>query len=263
MRVILYPYKMASASVNALAQEISSRGVDVLKVYPDGKYKPREGDIIFNWGNGRQPSWRSSKVYNLPDRVEQTGNKLSAFNTMSKSGVSIPNMTDNKQVAQSWVNDGAVVVVRHKLRGHSGDGIQLVSSGIDNGSLTGIVPDAPLYTQYVKKLREYRVHVFNKKVIHWQQKMVRRDFDKDKVNYQIRNHDNGWIYATEAATPPPSGVITHALAAVETLGLSFGAVDVVYNDKSAMPYVLEVNTAPGLEGITVTTYADAILGECK
>ena len=43
-----------------------------------------------------------------------------------------------------------------------------------------------------------------------------------------------------------------ATKAVAALGLDFGAVDVIYNEKYGRAYVLEVNTAPGLgEGIAI------------
>jgi D-alanine-D-alanine ligase-like ATP-grasp enzyme len=41
------------------------------------------------------------------------------------------------------------------------------------------------------------------------------------------------------------------------LGLDFGAADVLFNARRNQAYVLEVNTAPGLEGQTVNDYAEA------
>jgi len=52
-----------------------------------------------------------------------------------------------------------------------------------------------------------------------------------------------------------------ALAAVSALGLDFGAVDIIYNEHENQYYVLEVNTAPGLEGTTVEKYAEAFAKE--
>jgi len=252
---------MASESVKALTAELTERGHDVIKVYPDRNYKYRKGDLVINWGNGRVPTWEAAKVLNPPKQVEVAGNKLSAFTAMSRQGVSIPEMTDNRATAQQYVNDGSVIVVRHLLRGHSGAGIELVGINILAGDRTGIVPEAPLYTVYRKKSREYRIHVFNNNVLYWQQKMVRRDFPKEDVNYQVRNHANGWIYATEAATQPPPAVLEQAKFAVQSLGLNFGAVDVVLNEHHQLASVLEVNTAPGVVGTTVTKYANAIIGE--
>ena len=57
----------------------------------------------------------------------------------------------------------------------------------------------------------------------------------------------------------PTGLRDISRDAVTALGLEFGAVDIIYNDKSKKLFVLEVNTAPGIEGATVTKYKDAIL----
>ena len=51
-------------------------------------------------------------------------------------------------------------------------------------------------------------------------------------------------------------VRAQSVAAVRSLGLDFGAVDVVERQNKA--YVLEVNTAPGLVGTTLEKYVDAI-----
>ena len=48
-------------------------------------------------------------------------------------------------------------------------------------------------------------------------------------------------------------------AAIKALGLDFGAVDIIYNEAEDQHYVLEVNTAPGLEGTTLQKYTEAIL----
>ena len=45
---------------------------------------------------------------------------------------------------------------------------------------------------------------------------------------------------------------------MESIGLDFGAVDVIYNGHSNRAYVLEINTAPGLTGTTLDNYAAAL-----
>src|SRR3546814_6628533 len=47
------------------------------------------------------------------------------------------------------------------------------------------------------KKQEYRVHVLNGKVVDVQRKARVKDFPDDKVNWKIRNHDNGFIYARD------------------------------------------------------------------
>ena len=50
-------------------------------------------------------------------------------------------------------------------------------------------------------------------------------------------------------------VITEATKAFNQIeGLTFGSVDVIYNEHRDKAYVLEVNTASGLSGETVDDY---------
>ena len=49
-----------------------------------------------------------------------------------------------------------------------------------------------------------------------------------------------------------------AVLSVKAVGLDFAGVDVIWNDKQKKAYVLEVNTAPGIEGQTVVNYAKAM-----
>jgi len=113
---------------------------------------------------------------------------------------------------------------------------------------------APLYVRYVPKQDEYRVHVAFGRVIAVQRKARRTDVENP--NWQIRNHANGFVFAREGVQAPIA-VIDQAVAAVAAMGLDFGGVDVIWNDRRRAAYVLEINTACGLEGQTVNDYAEA------
>jgi glutathione synthase/RimK-type ligase-like ATP-grasp enzyme len=123
--------------------------------------------------------------------------------------------------------------------------------------LDGNPPQAPLYTQYIKKKHEYRAHVFGGKVIDIQQKRKKRGFD-DERNTRIRNLHNGYIYSREGIEPPED-LQDQATRAVAACQYQYGAVDVIWNEKQNKSYVLEVNSRPGLMGTTVERYADAIV----
>jgi D-alanine-D-alanine ligase-like ATP-grasp enzyme len=76
-------------------------------------------------------------------------------------------------------------------------------------------------------------------------------------NY-VRSYENGWIFAREDVVRNPAAEAA-AIAAVASLGLDFGAVDVILREGKA--YVLEVNTAPGIEGATLSAYLEAFRHE--
>jgi D-alanine-D-alanine ligase-like ATP-grasp enzyme len=103
------------------------------------------------------------------------------------------------------------------------------------------------------------VHVFKGKMIHKQRKARRLDVPDEEVNWKVRNHDNGFIFQIEDFDMPEDCAV-QSIAAVEALGLHFGAVDVVYNAKEQRAYVLEVNSAPGLSGTTLDKYVEAFNG---
>jgi glutathione synthase/RimK-type ligase-like ATP-grasp enzyme len=204
-------------------------------------------------------------VLNNPVAVATSADKLAFFqaslhwNSAEVREVIIPWTTD-KDEAEGWLSDGDRVVVRHTTRGSGGQGIDVINEGD--------LPHAPLYTKYIKKSAEYRVHVKCRQgledrlpvVFDAQQK--RKQNDNEDVDYQIRSHANGWVFC-RSGIEVPEYVTNAAKLVVAELGLDFGAVDVVYNRHYNRAYVLEVNTAPGLEGTTLTTYTDMIRARAR
>lgn len=227
----------------------------VRKLYNDerSRYIPSARSVVVNWGSSTCPFSLAgvARVFNRPECIARASDKLVAFRALKEAkDVSIPEFTESKEEAEKWIEEGAVIVARTQLRAHSGEGI-VVCSRVED------LPDCKLYTKYVKKKKEFRVHVMNGKVIDVQQKKQRVDFEGE-VNYAVRNHQNGWIYAREEIVQP-DGLTENAIAAVKCLGLDFGAVDIVWNERANQCYVLEVNSAPGLEGSSVDIYTNELL----
>lgn len=244
-RIIIYPFSMASQSSKDLRDRLGA-----VRVYPDGNYRPREDDLIINWGMGREPEWFSrvtGTFLNDPACVNVAGNKLLTLQKLQACGISIPRFTTDREVAD---NEFRGIVVRHSLREHSGRGIELVR-------LRGQeIPQAPLYTELIESIGEYRVHVFDGMIIDYIKKRREYDDEPEDDERYIRSHNNGWIFTRENLRW--LGRIEQlALDSVESLGLDFGAVDIV-KDKSGRAYTLEVNTAVSMEGQTLENYVNAI-----
>ena len=237
----IYPYSGASESAKVLA---NSLGIKRLK---------REGgavavDILINWGCSainREVVYEA--IINHPAAVKKAANKLETFRSLDGT-VPLPDWTESFEEASGWLAEGYTVVARTELNGHSGQGIVLADH-IDQ------LPLAKLYTKYVNKDQEYRVHVFRGEVIFEQRKARKKDVPDDQVNWKIRNHGNGFIFAHRDVFIAPDGKEA-AVQAVEKLGLDFGAVDLMLG-KNGLFYVLEVNTACGLEGTTLERYTEA------
>lgn len=245
-RIRIYPYKLYSESARALATAL-----DTLCVKPDGRYRPRENDLIVNWGNSKFPSWWNGSVglfLNNPYVVKNAVNKLTTLQLLQRNGVSTPEWTTSFSQAQEWIDQGETVVERHNLTGSKGNGIRIVNAdSFDDVSM------APLYTKLIGRAREYRVHVFDGQVIDLQQKKRREGNDSDGT---IKNLDNGWVFVRDDITPTPRSMFDTAVRAVQALGLDFGGVDVLVKDGQC--YVLEINCAVGLEGSTINSYTNAI-----
>ena len=177
--------------------------------------------------------------------------KIKTLECFKLNDVSHPEWTLNYDEALNWVTAGHVVFCRTLTRAHSGRGIVIARSAQE-------LVHAPLYTKYIKKKKEFRVHVFNNQIIDIQEK--RRGFDAPEADFLIRNHANGFVFCRDDIIEP-TDLRTTAIQAVASLGLDFGAVDMVWNEHYNKSYALEVNTAPGLEGTTLETYSKAIIKE--
>src|SRR3990167_1821861 len=116
----------------------------------------------------------------------------------------------------------------------------------------------PLYTKHLRHKQEFRIHIFKNKIIDMTEK--RKVSGYNNVNNWIRSHKNGWVFCRDDLAVPIC-VTEEAIKACQTLRLDFGAVDICYREKENRAYVLEVNTAPGLEGTTLENYEKAFFTE--
>ncbi len=73
----------------------------------------------------------------------------------------------------------------------------------------------------------------------------------------IRVYNRGWVF-TRNGVLLPDAVKLASVAAVKSLCLDFGAVDIGYRISTGKAAVFEVNTAPGIEGTTLKKYAAAL-----
>lgn len=248
-RLRIYPYKMASESATLIRKAIKGSR----KVFAEGAFRPSSGDLILCWG-ATAPTWgrrlNGCVVLNHWDATNNARNKINAHRLFAEKKVRGPQFTITKKDAQDWLKKGYGVVSYNSPTGQGGQGVRFTGPDSPNK-----LPDAALYTRYIKKQAEYRVHVFRGKVIDVTQKA--RSSSAEQVDNQIRNIDHGWIFKRHGITVPKD-VETQAIAAVAALGLDFGGVDVIWNDQGKKAFVLEVNTAPGIEGTTLERYITAI-----
>lgn len=230
--IYVLPYCKGSQSAKLLVEQLDGRLIKLA----GSKFKWNKPTI--NWGN-KAPAGEC-----LNKDTTKATNKIKAFLEFEDKGVSHVPYTLDKKVADLWVKDGKTVLARVKPAAQGGAGIVVLNEKPDTL--------APLYTMYIKKKAEYRVHVAFGKVIHVQEKKKKNGV----LHNLIQSHDNGFVFGK------PSGVVPHlvqdcGLGAVSALGLDFGAADVIWNEHQGKAFVLEVNTAPGLSLTTAVKYAQA------
>lgn len=238
--MILHPYKQGSISAKALAAAL---GIKIMReAGPVFRNK-----LLLNWGrsSASERVGPGCQFINLPKAVAIAAHKIKTFKLFSEKGIKHVPWTTDKAAAQAWKDQGHIVLARAVLTGHSGDGITIVRANDD-------LPDVPLYTLYVKKNEEYRVHIFKGEVLDVQQKKRKNGAEPSL----IRSVHNGYVYCREGVVLADEAKDL-ARAAVNSLGLDFGAVDLI-KGKDGQFYALEVNTAPGLEGMTIDSYVAAI-----
>lgn len=252
---IIYPYKLGSKSAKNLAEMLGTR-----RVRPDGRYVPRRNHLIVSLGAMTTPNWaqrareRGVEVINLWSNLGNAQDKLAALRVLKENGVAVPAFTANREEAKAFFTQRrSVVFCRTLLRAHGGRGIVIARSPEE-------LVRAPLYTKYFPKKYEYRVHVFKGKVIDAAQKRLvnpaRRAEIENTRNQLVRNLENGWIYARTDVNISEE-LKQACIKACSLLKLDFGAVDCAVNEDGQY-VIFEVNTAPGLEGTTLRSYANAI-----
>jgi hypothetical protein len=236
MKFKVYPYKQGSSSAKKLSVHLSGK---VLK-REGSSFHPKQGDCVINWGSSHLPDFGSATVLN--PNVRNAQNKLLTFEILRENHVNHP---------EFWTNPSDIpanaypILCRTVLTGHSGAGIVIA------GDPSALVP-APLYVRYVKKKEEYRVHVIRNSAVFIQRKA--RKMDVQTPNWLVRNLAGGFVFV-DATETVPEIIIQEATTAIHVLGLDFGAVDVIHNVQQNKAYVLEVNTACGLEDRTAEKYA--------
>lgn len=214
---------------------------------------PRQYSLIVNWGNTSALQVRPhQRVLNQPDKLTVAINKLRAFDLWKEKGVAIPAYSNDKRDVDL---DNHIYLARLHTSSSGGEGIVVLRKGQE-------VPEAPLYVRYIPKREEYRVHVFCGTAIHVQQKRRRSGIEQSADEKLIRNYDNGWVFCNVDLKQVDHSLLELAVKATQALGLDFGALDIVKSTHDGEYYVLECNTAPGLDSPTaIQKYTTAILKE--
>lgn len=233
--MIIYPYKKGLNSTSMLREAGCKVRYDTST--------PRQG-VATAWGNRTPPPWADKVTWiNHPCAIPLVSSKINWASLCAKHGFGLA-FTEDKSHAKSWASyRGVKVLCRTKINSRGGEGIVVARNSSQ-------VVDAPLYSLYFKKNREYRV-VFGSLCgsVYVATKCRPTDSgDMDRDDLLIRTADRGYVYQTDTDPLPESVIDQLNLVApvLANLGLNLLAYDIAYNSETDKACIIEANTAWGL-----------------
>jgi len=142
---------------------------------------------------------------------------------------------------------------RTKLTGHSGEGIVILREQRD--ITDEIRTKCKLFTKNFHKTHEYRVYVMGEEIFHASSK-----HKSSRVGFHdehVWTHNNGYVYCfKKVKLPAPVEELVREF--IQMTLLKFFAIDILYNKNTREAKIVEVNTAPGMEGTTLERFIDKL-----
>jgi hypothetical protein len=223
-----------------------------------------ENNLLVNWGNRAMATYQMTDLPHMLNRssdVATYANKLSCFNEIRNmnhrfpdSAITIPEYTVERREASQWLRQGFSILARESATGTGGNGITIV-----NPTEARTAPertDGGFYVKFEPSREEFRVYFMDGQVLDYNRKSIRNG--TTPTSRAIRSHDNGYIF-TRNNFELPDCVRQTAERFIAQTSLSFGGIDILHNSWYNKAVLLEVNTAPGIEGTNVILFADKLL----
>lgn len=226
-----------------IAELLTERGIDLVT-------GTTGGDAVICYGvryTGEKPSLNANAG---------TRSKLDELSVLARAGITtvpafIPNQDD--------IRSGADVVRLSAITGVTTQRYPMLARRENHMHGKDIMPvfqpeelkwrlaaGAAFFTTYIPRHTEYRVWVYRKRILSTYQKVMEYP---EKYRYIGCNYRNGFSFKFVPRETAPLDMVNLAANAVNALKLDFGAVDILQSTDGRY-YVLEVNTAPGVAGLT-------------
>lgn len=238
--------------------------------------KGQTPELVVNLGTTDEFNY-DGPTLNSQDMVRAASNKRKARITFQEAEIPAPTLFLR---AQDIPKEGLPVIGRTSYH-RKGRGFWFCKTPRDLRRATDA--GATHFLEFIPRTREYRVHTFIK-VRHREippeertadhyvsikvsEKVWQEDTQPDP-NEPQKNHEFGWIFlGQQNRRVEELDVVRYAAKqAIASLGMDFGAVDVMYKLRTKQPFVLEVNSTPSLSDDNANTcevYAKRILKTLK
>jgi len=216
---------------------------------------------VINLGCPRELPYESI-VFNSREKVLASSDKRRARIAFRDALVPAPKL----YLHTADVPDTAFPIVGRTSHHKKGLGFWLCRNRreLDRASAAG----ATHFLEFIANTREYRVHVFSKTGALGTTERSTDDFVSVKISEKVwqgqgepnpdepqKNHDFGWTFlGQQDRREEELDVVRHvAKQAMSCLKMDFGAVDVMYQIRNKIPYVLEVNSTPSMSDDNANT----------
>ena len=196
-------------------------------------------DILIRWGCYGNSALDSQfdKIINTSEALQMASNKYKALCRAIDTGVRVPGLwTSDRSRIPRW----ELPVLRRKFHHTRGLDIRFCATRRDLYRK----PRGDYYSKFIRGQDEFRIHMFDGKIIRASKKvpLIRG------ANKIIKNSRNGWGFDEVGigTVPNLSDLQSQCFDSMNSVGLTYGAIDVIYEDSTRLPYVLEINSAPRL-----------------
>jgi len=261
-----------------------------------GKNTPRNKDIVIGWGTktSEDIDLGNAKTINHPNDIRKNRNKLSVLETLKANrelSSNVAKFFSSDAVHRAVDRGEATLPLIGRTNYHQG-GKGLWTCLTKSHMEKAISDGAQYFQEYIDIKTEYRLHVFYDKIIYAVKKVenpteagwiaqrkekvldyARKnnvDINGDTLDYVltrlvkdvvlpdriVRSNKRGWKFSSVAINNLSAPLKNAAIKAVVAIGLNFGAVDCALNNEDH-PFIIEINTGPGLQGTSFDKYIAA------
>lgn len=243
-RIVFIGYnKRSCVTGKALFDQLKSLEIENLELRRCINTPSTVPDFFIRWGNSLTNVPSTCVELNTQEAVRRSSEKLDMITTLSNAeGVVTP------QVGYTLSEVRNLAINQHVYIRDRNDHIRYdLATNFTATDKYGLAP--------IEKSREYRVHVFNDSTLGVYQKIPR---DENTLIYKNDNCDFRRIdCSSKRSKELIRGIRPMAKAAVKSLGLLFGGVDVIVSSDNTI-YINEVNTAPSLNEPNIVRWSNAI-----
>lgn len=257
-----------------------------------GTSKPTGKKMVICWGTktSNDVSFPAKvNVMNHPNMIRNNRNKFTALKCMRDAKISVPVAAFYSAAEVKSHLDELPLVGRRNFH-QGGKGFWLC---LTKGQVSAAINEGAQYFQsYISIKDEYRLHIFGDECIYAAKKTVRDNMkeafveqhkekalnaaerkgvkiDEDTMSFLldrigterehpdhiVKSNARGWKFVKVKA--PKKELVDTAIAALKALKLDFGAVDCCL-DEDGKPWIIEVNTGPGLKGSSLKAWVDSM-----